>query len=297
VLFGRSMQSTVDLAHRTGHLAWRSDLLVGRDEAAGFPPGRLLVLSGGTQAEPSSALKRLASESHPALTLAPGDTVVFSSRIIPGHDPTVFSMMGEFLRHGISVRNWITDPDVHVSGHAHRDEQEKMIRLTRPRGFIPVHGTRHHLERHAELAQALGVPEVMVLENGDVAVVTDQGLSRGEHVPAGRVATWNGEDVPETVLHERRSLARGGSLFVSIVVDSRGRLAAAPVVVGRGITGEDQDASAFRFVAVEVAKACAAYAKNSSDEALADTARLAARRAVETRTGKKPVTLVAITRV
>jgi ribonuclease J len=296
-LFGRSMQSTVELAHRTGHLAWPSDLVLGRNEAAGLLANRLLVLSGGTQAEPGSALKKLASQTHPALALAAGDTVVLSSRIIPGNDPAVFAMMGEFLRQGISVRNWITDPEVHVSGHAHRDEQEKMIRLTKPRGFVPVHGTRHHLARHAELALALQVPEVLVLENGDVAVVSDQGLSRDGNVPAGRVATWNGEDVPDAVLQERRSLARGGSLFVSVVVDARGHLAAPPAVVGRGISGNDQEPSAFRFVAIEIEKAFTAHARGASDDSIADVVRLAARHAIEAKTGKKPVTLVTVTRV
>jgi ribonuclease J len=296
-LFGRSMQSTVELAHRTGHLAWPSDLVIGRDDATGLQASRLLILSGGTQAEPNSALTKLASQTHPSLALAKGDTVVFSSRIIPGNDPTVFAMMGDFLRQGIRVRNWITDPGVHVSGHAHRDEQEKMIRLIKPRGFVPVHGTRHHLARHAELAQALNVPEVLVLEDGDVGLVSDQGLSRGDRVPAGRVATWNGDDVPENVLEERRSLARGGSLFVSLVVDARGRLAAPPIVVGRGIAGDDQEPSAFRFVAVKVAKACAECAASASDDAIAEVARLTARRAIEAKTGKKPVTLVSVTRV
>jgi ribonuclease J len=296
-LFGRSMQSTVELAHRTGHLAWPSDLVVGRDDAAGLAPGRLLVLTGGTQAEPGSGLMKLASQTHVALALAPPDTVVFSSRIIPGNDPAVFTMMGDFLRQGITVRNWITDPDVHVSGHAHRDEQEKMIRLVRPRGFVPIHGTRHHLARHADLARALRVPEVLVLENGDIGVVNDRGLCRGDRVPAGKVATWNGEEVPETVLQERRSLARGGSLFVSVVVDRHGHLAATPVVLGRGIAGDDRDPSAFRTVAIKIAKAFALHAEGASDDNLAELARLAARRAIEAMTGKKPVTLVAVTRV
>jgi ribonuclease J len=296
-LFGRSMQSTVELAHRTGHLAWPSDLVIGRDDVAGLQASRLLVLSGGTQAEPNSALTKLASQTHPSLALAEGDTVVFSSRIIPGNDPTVFAMMGDFLRQGIHVRNWITDPGVHVSGHAHRDEQEKMIGLTKPRGFVPVHGTRHHLARHAELARALNVPEVLVLEDGDVGLVNDQGLSRVDRVPAGRVATWNGDDVPENVLEERRSLARGGSLFVSLVVDARGRLAAPPIVVGRGIAGNDQEPSAFRFVAVKIAKTCVEGAEGASDDAIAELARLTARRAIEAKTGKKPVTLVTVTRM
>src|SRR5204862_3075313 len=147
---------------------------------------------------------------HNALTLAEGDTVIFSSRIIPGNDRPVFAMMANLLRQGVTVKSWITDPSVHTSGHAHRDEQKKMIELIRPRAFVPVHGTRHHLERHAEVARELGVPDVLVVENGDVAEVESRAVRAQGHVITGRVATWQGLPIADEVLRERRSLARAG---------------------------------------------------------------------------------------
>jgi ribonuclease J len=296
-LFGRSIELQVQWGHDIGRLAWPSDLVVARDQAASIARERVLVLAGGTQAEPGSSLTRLSARTHSALSLVPGDTVIFSSRIIPGNDQPVFAMMADFLRQGITVKSWITDPTVHTSGHAHRDEQKKMIELIRPRAFIPVHGTRHHLERHAEVARELGVPEVLVIENGDVAEVDRDALRNGGRVTAGRVATWQGLPIADAVLKERRSLARAGALSISLAVDAKGRLASPPSVIARGVLKGEENPSTLRFLAVEIAKALDNGAAGRDDTTLGELARLAARRAIETKTGKKPICLVNILRV
>jgi len=295
-LFGRSIELQVKWGHEIGRLAWPSDLVIGKEQAAGIAPERLLVLAGGTQAEIGSSMVRLATRSHPMLTLDRDDTVIFSSRVIPGNDRPVFEMIAEFLRQGVTVKSWITDPTVHTSGHAHRDEQQKMIELVRPRAFIPVHGTRHHLERHAELARSLGVSEVMVIENGDVAKLGG-GLGPGGHVGVGRVATWEGAEIGESVLRNRRLLARGGALSVGLALDAQRRLAAPPAVQARGVVRGDEDPSTLRFVALEIARALESSPDVRDDETIAEIARLAARRAVEARTGRKPVCLVVVMRV
>jgi ribonuclease J len=159
-----------------------------------------------------------------------------------------------------------------------------------------VHGTRHHLERHAELARSLGISEVMVIENGDVAKVGG-GLGPGGHVGVGRVATWEGEEIGESVLRNRRLLARGGALSVGLALDAQGRLAAPPAVQARGVVRGDEDPRTLRFVALEIAKALENSSDVRDDETIAEIARLAARRAVEGRTGRKPVCLVTVIRV
>jgi len=297
VLFGRSIELQVKWAHEIGRLAWPSDLLVAKEHAASIEPQRLLVLAGGTQAEEGSSMIKLSTRTHPALTLTPDDTVVFSSRIIPGNDRPVFAMIADFLRQGVTVKSWITDPDVHTSGHAHRDEQTKMIELTRPRAFIPVHGTRHHLERHAELAREGGVARVLVIENGEVACLGSADLDVIGRVPVGRVATWRGEPIGETVLRDRRLLARGGALSISVAVDDKGRVASRPSVVARGVVLGADAAGTLRLVALEVAKALDGAPSARDDDAIAEVARLAARRAVDGRTGRKPVCLVTVLRV
>jgi ribonuclease J len=296
-LFGRSIELQVEWGHDIGRLSWPSDLLVAKDQAASVAPGRLVVLAGGTQAEPGSSMTRLAARTHPSLALAPGDTVIFSSRVIPGNDRPVYAMMGDFLRQGVTVKSWITDPSVHTSGHAHRDEQKRMIELVRPRAFIPVHGTRHHLERHAELAREVGVADVLVLENGDVARLADARIDRDGNVPVGRIATWDGEVIGEPALRDRRLLARGGVLSIALAVDAKGRLVGRPATASRGIGLGDDEASTLRAVALEIAKALENAPSAREDAVIADVARLAARRAVEVRTGRKPVCMVVVLRV
>jgi ribonuclease J len=295
-LFGRSIELQAQLGHEIGRLSWPSDLVVPQSDAARVAPERLLVLAGGTQAEPGSALMRLAAGAHPALTLRPADTVILSSRVIPGNDRQVFAMIAQLLRQNVAVHSWITDPTVHTSGHAHRYEQERMLQLIRPRAFVPVHGTRHHLERHAELAREFGVAEVLVLENGDMAEVGEGRLSPCGRFTAGRVATWHGLEIADSILRERRGLARSGTLTISIVLDRLGRLAAPPAVASRGVIDGELEPGGLRFVALEVATAV--EAAGAKDEAgLADIVRLIARRAVEARTGRKPICLVNISKL
>ena len=130
-----------------------------------------------------------------------------------------------------------------------------MIDLVRPRGFIPVHGTLHHLTRHADLARGAGVPEVLVIENGETAVVSPEGLVRGAAVPVGRIATHDGIEIADAVLREREVLARGGVAHVTLVVDKKGKLAGPPIVVGRSLFDEATTPGALRAAAREVARA------------------------------------------
>jgi ribonuclease J len=295
-IFGRSLELQVKWGHEIGRLDWPSDLVIPKDDAASMTPRKLLVLAGGTQAETGSSMTRLATRTHPYLTLTSDDVVVLSSRIIPGNDRPVFAMMADFLRQGVTVKSWITDPTVHTSGHAHRAEQTKMLELVQPRAFIPVHGTRHHLERHAELARASGVGEVLVIENGNVAEIGEAALSPAGTIDAGRVATWEGMPIAGSVLKERRSLARAGIVSFALVVNGKGKVLAPPSVQSRGVMADEGEPGTLRFVAVEIAKALDNGAP-ADDGAAGEVARLAARRAIEAKTGKKPLCLVSVTRL
>jgi ribonuclease J len=298
-LLGRSVVNHVRAAETVGRLRWPSDLVVPSDAAASMPRERVLVVASGTQAERMSTLTRLAAGTHPALRLDEGDTVILSSRIIPGNDRPVFDMMADFLRLGVKLVTRVTEPRVHTSGHAHRDEQLRMIELTRPRAFVPVHGTLHHLVRHAELAKDAGVSEVLVAENGEAFDMGEQSAPfKSARVPVGRVATADGDDLGDDVLRERALLGRGGVAFVSLVLDRRGGVAAPPQVVSRGVVDAPL-AGALRKASAAVARAVAdadSRARGSDDE-IAEVARLAARRAIESHAGRRPLVLVAVTRV
>jgi len=288
-LFGRSLETQCAVAQKIGRLSWPSDLVVSADQASSVPRERLLVLAGGTQAERNSALKRLSIGQHPRLSLGEGDTVIFSSRIIPGNDRPVFAMMNDLLRAGITLKTRFSDPGVHTSGHAGRSEQTRMIELCRPNCFLPVHGTLHHLLRHQELAQDLGVSETAVVENGTPVVCDGKKLWKDERVPHGRVAIAVGGETLDSQTHQRRvELGRLGIAYVSLAIDRADKLAAPPAVRTRGVPLVDNDEQALRAVAKEIARAVETF-RGGRGLGLAEFVRRAARRKLEDLSGTRPI--------
>lgn len=232
---GRSVQTHSRVAQKTGYLAAADDIVVSPAQAAALPRQRVLFAATGSQAEPASALARIARRVHPHIALEPGDTVILSSRIIPGNDRPVIEVIDQLLRQGVEVIERRINRAVHVSGHAHRHEQRTMLELTRPQAFVPVHGTYHHLSRHAELARDCGVRATTVAQNGDVIELDRHNLRVVDRVPTGRVHVARGVDVPDEVLLDRTRLAEVGSIAVSFVVDRQGRFLSPPDIVARGV--------------------------------------------------------------
>lgn len=298
-LLGRSLGNHVRAAHEVGRLAWPSDLVVPPEVAASMPPERTLLLAGGTQAERGSALFRLSDGSHPTIRLSPGDLVLLSSRVIPGNDRQVSDMITGLLRQGVHLVTWQVDRAIHTSGHAHRDEQRHMLDLIRPTAFMPVHGTLHHLMRHAALARDAGVPDVLVAENGDVIEMRGADpLAKVGVTPIGRVATAFGEEVTEEALRERGLLGRAGVVFVSAVLDEHGRSAAPPQVTLRGVPfARDNGLVRAASRAADQAISEAIDEGHRREEDLASSVRLSVRRAIEARTRQRPLVLVSITRL
>jgi ribonuclease J len=301
VLFGRSVQTHVRLGREHGQITWPSDLVVTPEVAMSLPRKSVLAIATGTQAERLAALWRMSVRAHPQLTLEPGDRVIFSSRLIPGNEPAVTLMTNGFLRHGIEVRTAVTDPGVHVSGHAYRDEQARMIDLVQPQGFLPIHGSLMHLHRHAELARTKGVREVVVLENGEIGEFgANFPLVKGpDHAQAGKIATWGGDDIPERVLTDREGLARSGIAFVTVLVDSRGKPTGPGAVATRGVLDELEDAAVLRETAREVHRALADRTwprDRPSDEEVAELARTHARRRLEQAVGRRPLVVAQVVR-
>jgi ribonuclease J len=224
-LLGRSLRTHVEAAHDLGHLAWDSEQRLTNEQLATCPRSDLLVLAGGTQAEAGSALSRLARAEHPALSLASGDSVILSSRVIPGNDRRVSRMVSELLRLDIDLHTYATGQDLHTSGHANRAELRHMLDLVRPRCFIPVHGARHHLHNHARLANECGVQHCLVVENGQVAAVGPDGLRKVGSVPSGRVSIDRGQEpLSQGVLRQRVNLGRCGLAQLCLVLDREGVL-------------------------------------------------------------------------
>jgi ribonuclease J len=294
-LFGRSLEAQVAVAKEIGRLHWLSDLLVSGDDVREMKRERVLVLAGGTQAEKHSAMRRLADGVHPLLSLEEGDTVILSSRVIPGNDRPVIGMVNALHRRGLTVHTRITEPAVHTSGHAGRSEQRRMLELTRPRCFMPVHGTLHHLLRHAELGRSLGVPSTLVVENGSVVGFDGQRASKIDEVRHGRVPiAVGGEALSAENLQRRQELARGGVAFVALAIDGR-NLLAPPGISTRGVPNVDGDDTALRSLALEAARAVEQFREGRGIE-LPEHVRRTVRRKIEDLSGTRPIVEVSLLR-
>ncbi|HRG97219.1 MAG TPA: ribonuclease J [Polyangiaceae bacterium] len=296
VLLGRSVRTHAKVAHATGYLAWESDATFRDSRLAELPRSAILAVATGTQAEEQAALAKLARGEHPHLTLGPGDAVVMSSRVIPGREPEAYAMLSALVRRGVTLHTRSTDRGLHVSGHAHRDEQRRLLELVRPRAFIPVHGTRVHLERHAALAREAGVGDVTVLENGQTAWLDAHGLSRGDDVPAGRVPTYAKRAIAPAVLDDRRALASSGLASCVLFVGPRGAPSAEPRVTLTGVVEASGEERILRDAREELTRDLEALGPPLTDERLSECAGAAVRRVVGKALGKRPLTVVHVVR-
>jgi ribonuclease J len=296
VLLGRSLETHVAAAVAVGKLDWPSDLILPVEMAQGTARERVLALATGTQGEPPAALARLASGTHPRLSLEAGDAVFLSSRVIPGSERAVHEVIAGLLRRGVRVVSRAHEPKIHASGHAHRGELVRMMELVRPRGFVPVHGTLHHLHRHADLARSQGISDVLVAENGDVIAVDEDPLRKTGRALTGRVFADDRRTVPTEVLDERRKLARAGVLVVHVVLDEGGRRVAAPTATAVGVLTRDEG-DVLTHASDAAARAWdRARTEQRSSEACTDAVRLAVRTVVEREVGTRTQVLVTTAR-
>jgi ribonuclease J len=245
-LVGRSLVAHAGVARDLGLLRVPDGTLVDPGVARALPPQEIAYLTAGSQAEAASALVRIAMDAHKQVALDPGDTVVLSSRIIPGNERAIASLVNHLYRRGAVVYYDRIAP-VHVSGHAAQEELKLVLNLVRPRHFVPVHGEYRHLVRHLRLAAEVGIPaeRCHLLEDGDVLELDASGARRGERVTAGRVFV-DGKgigDVEDVVLRDRRHLSEDGFvLAVLAVAQQSGEIVAGPDLVSRGVVAEEASA-------------------------------------------------------
>ena len=254
-LLGRSLTTQVQVGHEIGRLRWPSDLLIGVEQLRDYPRERVMVLVGGTQAERNSSMYRLSKANHRWVELERGDMVVFSSRVIPGNERPVHEVICDLMRLGAIVHTRHTDPDVHVSGHASRAEQQRMLELVRPKAFVPVHGTLHHLNQHAELARLVGCESIKIIENGACLRLRSGELLPAEGVATGRISIdLGGRPLEALALDERIELGRQGIANVSLVIGDNGTLLVPPLVSLWGVPGGSELAAVIRTVSLELAR-------------------------------------------
>jgi ribonuclease J len=237
-VIGRSMTKYLNISRNLGYADVADDVLIRPRQLDEVPDDRVVVLCTGSQGEPQSALTRIAFGEHPALRIEETDTVIMSSRAVPGNEVKVHETINRLSRQGATVLTEET-AYVHVSGHAAHDDLRAMLSLVRPRAFVPVHGEHRMLRAHARIAEEVGVPRhaVKIIENGDVLELDDEGITVVDRVEAGPMLVdgLNVADVRDVVLRDRRHLASDGVLIVVATISSEtAEELTEPEVIARG---------------------------------------------------------------
>jgi ribonuclease J len=241
---GRSMVDNVEIAHELEYLRIPDGMVVRSQDIRSFDPRKIIILASGSQAEPMSSLSRIAVDNHRFVSVDENDTVILSSRIIPGNEKAIFRMLDHMFRRRALVYYDNSAGVIHVSGHASQEEQKLVLQLVKPKYFIPVHGEFRHLFRHAALAHQLGVVtgEILLVENGQNIEFTEDGALRRDPVTAGRVLVDSGslEEIEEVVVRDRKHLSEDGVVVPIIAIDKHtGKLESQPEIVTRGFMSDN----------------------------------------------------------
>ena len=237
-LSGRSLENVVAVASELGYLNVPDGILIKLDMINKYPEDQIVLITTGSQGEPMSALTRMAFSDHRKVAIGPNDYVIISATPIPGNEKTVGRVINELMKLGAEVV-YEKMYDVHVSGHACREELKIMLGVIKPHYFIPVHGEQKHLAKHASLAQAMGIPSenILMADNGTLVEISRDGIKKAGTVPAGQVFVDGSGvgDVGSVVLKDRKHLAEDGIIIVVATVDSvSGEILSGPDVVSRG---------------------------------------------------------------
>ncbi|PLX84256.1 MAG: ribonuclease J [Desulfuromonas sp.] len=240
---GRSMVSNIAIARQLGYLKVPDDMLITLGQLRDLDRDKVLVLTTGSQGEPMSALSRISLDDHKQLQLEPGDTVILSSKFIPGNEKAISDLINHLYRRGAEV-HYETTSEVHVSGHACREELKTVHNLVRPKYFVPVHGEYRHLVKHRQLAMEMGLAadKALLLENGQPLLLSPNGHTLEERVETGRVFV-DGKgvgDVGEMELRDRSHLANHGLVLVFLAMNQdNGAIVSGPEIVSRGFVPEE----------------------------------------------------------
>jgi ribonuclease J len=290
---GRSLDRILRVAQATGYLK-DFPAPIGFDDAMRLPKSELLIIATGGQGEPRAALGRIAGGTHD-LKLSAGDTVIFSSRIIPGNEVAIGRIMNQLSDLGVRI---ITERQahVHVSGHPGRPELIEMYNWVRPQIVVPVHGEARHLAEHARLVLSHGIPHAVVQKNGDVIRLAPGDPKKIDEVRVGRLLLDGDVILPADGLtvNERRRIGHGGLITVAVPVGANGQLAGTPLIRPFGVPVEEDRND---FIADATDAATRAFTPRGEEDSVRESVRLAVRRCATLWTGKKPLVEVMMLQV
>jgi ribonuclease J len=249
-VIGRSMDNSTEIAQDLGYLKIPQGLMITPGQIKEHAADKVLVLISGTQGEPMSALSRAAVNNHKFAKIDAGDTVLMSSRVIPGNEKSIYRVIDHLERRdAVVIHDDGTNGLIHVSGHGSQEELKLMINLVHPKFFIPVHGDYRHLKRHVELALSTGIPEKgILLEDGDVLELTKDTATKNGKVTTGRVCIDSGgsiDVVEDVIIRDRQHLSEDGIMLPIIALNKRtGRIEGPPEIVMRGFAVDDEQVMA-----------------------------------------------------
>ena len=244
VFNGRSIEVSVSIARKLGYLKIPDGMEIDIDDIATYPDDEIIMVTTGSQGEPMSALSRMAAGTHKQIKIHSADTVILSSKFIPGNEKAIGNIINNLYRQGADVV-YEKISKIHVSGHAFREELKMMLNLTKPRFFMPVHGEYRHLVLHTRLAREVGIPDdhLILAQNGQIVEMSEKGFQIRDSICAGRVLI-DGKgigDVGRSVLKERRILSEEGLVVVNMAFDEEtGIVVYGPDLVSRGFVFETE---------------------------------------------------------
>ena len=299
-LVGRSMHRIYNTARECGYLQNIKPPLDPRD-AKKIPRDKIVYLCTGSQGEPLGAMNRIVNQEHPDVYLDEGDTVIFSSRIIPGNEKKLFKIHNQLVKNNINV---ISEENafIHVSGHPGRDEMRDMYEWIKPKISIPVHGEHRHMKEHYDFATSLGVPQPMLIENGDMIRIAPGEPKIIDKVHNGKLYVDGNRviDDQSRFLKDRKNIAHNGLMDVTLIISKKGNLDRNPIINIRGLPfNEEELDECFYEMEDEILKTSKAYSLNNKkhEKNLIDALKSNLKKIIYSKTRKRPYTNITLIRV
>tara|TARA_Y100000590_G_scaffold333266_1_gene379067 strand:- start:1419 stop:3077 length:1659 start_codon:yes stop_codon:yes gene_type:complete len=298
-LVGRSMHRIYKAARQCGYLNNVIEPIDSRD-AKNFPPEKIIYLCTGSQGEPMGAMKRISNNTHPDVFLEKGDTVIFSSKIIPGNEKKLYKLHNELVKEGVEVVSEETDY-IHVSGHPNREDLKDMYNWIKPKSVIPVHGEHRHMLEHINFAKEMKVEHPIKVENGDIVRLYPGNKPKVfDKAPYGRLYVDGSIPVEEESqsIKERKNISINGFIEATILIKSSGNIYEKPLLTFKGLPIFEKEE--FQYgLQEEIEKTVKTFSlKNKKQESnLIDALKITCRKFTKEKTGKKPLTNINLVRI
>jgi len=299
-LVGRSMHRIYKAAKQCGYLKNVIEPIDPRD-IKNSARNKIIYLCTGSQGEPMGAMMRIAHNIHPDVFIEEGDTVIFSSKIIPGNEKKLYKLHNQLVKNGIEV---ISEENefVHVSGHPNREDLKDMYNWVKPKSVIPVHGEHRHMIEHINFAKEMQVPYPVQVENGDmVQLYPGKGPKVFDKAPSGKLYVDGNISVSEDSksIKERKNLANNGYLEVTVIINNKGKIIKKPILSFKGLPIENEDENFIFDLEDEVEKISRTFSLNNSKQEnnLIEALKINCRKLIKEKTGKKPYTNINLVRV